>query len=88
MTEELWRLRQVLAVTSMSRSWLYAEIAQGRFPAPVRVGLRAVAWRRSDIETWLASRPRNGGHALNAQAPAPERAGPISEPSPKGGSRR
>lgn len=61
MTEELWRLRRVLATVSMSRSWLYEEIAQGRFPQPVRIGLRAVAWRRSDIEAWVADRTSKGG---------------------------
>lgn len=36
-----------------SRSMLYADIAAGRFPAPVRTGKRSVAWRASDVEAWL-----------------------------------
>jgi len=32
-------------------------IGRGEFPAPVKLGARAVGWRRSDIEAWLESRP-------------------------------
>ena len=58
MTEEIWRLRRVLAVTGMGRTWTYEAIARGEFPAPVRLGARAVGWRRSEIEAWLAARER------------------------------
>lgn len=42
--------------TGLSRSSLYAMMAKGKFPRPVRLGLRAVGWREADIEAWLASR--------------------------------
>lgn len=58
MTAEIWRLPRVLAATGMKRSWTYDEIKAGRFPAPVKLGARAVGWRRSDVEAWLASRER------------------------------
>ena len=51
---QLLRLPQVLALLGMSRSWVYGEIARGAFPPPVRLGRRAVAWRLSDIERWMA----------------------------------
>jgi len=56
MPEEIWRLRRVLSVIGMGRSWLYDEIGKGRFPAPMKLGVRAVGWRRSDVEAWLHSR--------------------------------
>lgn len=58
MTEDIWRLPRVLAVTGMGRSWVYKAISDGHFPAPVRLGHRAVGWRRSEVEAWLQSRPR------------------------------
>lgn len=52
------RLPCVLDMTGMSRSWVYAEIAQGRFPPPLKLGLRAIGWMQTDIEAWLNSRER------------------------------
>lgn len=46
-------------ITSLSRSAIYAKIKEGTFPAGIRLGERAVGWRESDIEAWLASRPSN-----------------------------
>lgn len=60
MPNEILRLPKVIALIGMSRSWLYTEIATGRFPAPVKLGFRAIGWRRSDVEAWLASRSSNG----------------------------
>lgn len=56
MTDEILRKPRVLAAIGMGNTWLYAEIAKGEFPAPVKLGARAVGWRRSDVENWLASR--------------------------------
>lgn len=51
------RVRAVIRVTGLSRSTLYRLIADGQFPRPVRLGPRAVAWRRSDVEAWSDARP-------------------------------
>jgi prophage regulatory protein len=32
-------------------------VADKRFPGPVRLGPRAVAWRRTDLEQWSGARP-------------------------------
>jgi prophage regulatory protein len=32
-------------------------VKAGTFPAPVRIGARAVAWRVSEVEQWLEARP-------------------------------
>lgn len=47
----LLRLREVLRRVPVSRSTWYAGVAQGRFPQPVRLGARSVAWRASDIDS-------------------------------------
>jgi len=56
--ERLIRLEEVLEMCGISRSELYRQIADGRFPRQVRVGLRAVRWRLSEVEAWIAARPR------------------------------
>ncbi|TCP58431.1 AlpA family transcriptional regulator [Rhodovulum bhavnagarense] len=56
MDEEIWRLPRVIKAVGMGRSWIYQAVAEGQFPAPLRLGKRAVGWRRSDVLTWLESR--------------------------------
>ena len=51
------RLQAVIRVTGLSRSTLYRLIADEKFPRPVRLGPRAVAWRRADVEAWGETRP-------------------------------
>ena len=52
------RLSQVIARLGMSRSWIYEEIAAGRFPKPVKIGIRASAWLESEVSEFLAARAR------------------------------
>ena len=40
----------------ISRSQAHKLIAKGRFPAAVKLGLRASAWVETEIEDWLQSR--------------------------------
>jgi len=56
----LMRLPDVMRETALCRSSIYAAISEGRFPSPVRIGRRAVAWRKEDIEAWKATLPRAG----------------------------
>jgi prophage regulatory protein len=51
------RLREVMRVTGLARSTLYRLMAEQCFPAPCRLGLRAVGWRSDDIAQWSRSRP-------------------------------
>jgi prophage regulatory protein len=55
-TIEILRKPRVLALIGMGNTWLYDAINRGDFPAPVKLGARAVGWRRADVELWLASR--------------------------------
>ena len=50
------RLPEVKAITGLSKSSLYALIKEKSFPAPVRLGARAVAWVRSEVRQWVAER--------------------------------
>lgn len=53
---KLLRRQTVSDMTGMPRSTIYAAIKQGRFPRPVVLGVRAVAWRSEDIEAWINER--------------------------------
>jgi len=54
--EKYYRRDAVLQITGFSRSLLYSEMDEDRFPRPVRIAARAVAWRGSDIAEWQAQR--------------------------------
>lgn len=56
MHNEVWRFPRVLAAIGMGRSWVYDQVKAGQFPAPIKLGARAIGWRREDIEAWIASR--------------------------------
>ena len=43
-------------MTGLGRSTIYRQIAQRKFPAAVKLGDRAVGWRRTDIEDWMSTR--------------------------------
>lgn len=52
---ELWRLPLVLAHIPISRSSWFAGVKAGRYPKPVRLSDRRVAWRASDIRSFVAA---------------------------------
>lgn len=61
MQDSLIRQPDVLSRTGIrSKQYLYRLIERGTFPRPLRIGPRAVAWRASDIDAWLASLPDAG----------------------------
>lgn len=51
------RVREVMRITGLARSTLYKMMAERCFPAPCRLGSRAVGWRSDDIAQWNRSRP-------------------------------
>ena len=53
--------RQVEERCCLSTSSIYRFMRDGLFPEPIRVGRRAVRWHATEIEAWLASRPRATG---------------------------
>lgn len=48
------------AVTGLSRSAWYALMNKGEAPKPVSVGVRAVAWKSSDLHKWIEARSQQG----------------------------
>ena len=55
--DRMLRREEVQQRTGMSRSAIYRLMREGEFPLPQRIGQRAVRWRESELEAWLASRP-------------------------------
>jgi len=51
----LIRLPEVLKRTGYGKAWIYHLISEGRFPQPVKIGLRAVAFVESEVEDWIQS---------------------------------
>ena len=58
----LLRLGDVLVRSGLSRSTVYRQMDEGAFPRPLKVGVRAVRWLESEIDSWLSSRPRASGY--------------------------
>lgn len=55
-------------VTGLSRSGIYELMADRRFPRPVRLGPKSVAWRESEVAAWQRARIAE----RDAQTPAPK----------------
>ena len=58
MEPRILRLPQVERLTSLSKATLYRMMNSGAFPRPIKLGMRAVGWRRDEIDRWLGSRER------------------------------
>ena len=56
MSSTLIRLPEVQRRTGYSRAWLYRLLSENRFPKPVKIGSRAIAFVESEIETWINER--------------------------------
>ena len=51
------RMHSVMKITGLGRSTIYRLVASQKFPSPVRLTSRAVAWRSTDIDAWSENRP-------------------------------
>ncbi len=52
-TQQIHRLPQVIEIVGLRRSTIYAKVATGEFPRPVRLGRRSVGWLASDVQDWI-----------------------------------
>lgn len=51
------RIAGVSKKVGLSKSSIWKFIHEGRFPAPLELGLKARGWRESDLDEWLSNRP-------------------------------
>ncbi|XIH60348.1 hypothetical protein C1N60_14770 [Pantoea sp. SGAir0184] len=69
MSESLIRLSEVQRRTGYSKAWLYRLMSEKRFPLPVKIGARAIAFIESEIDAWIEERinaSRSATPSLNA----------------------
>lgn len=52
------RRRQVEARTGLGRSSIYALIAGGQFPTPIRLSANTVGWLEHEIDGWISERAK------------------------------
>ncbi|EPH4736771.1 TPA: helix-turn-helix transcriptional regulator, partial [Escherichia coli] len=44
---------EVLHRTGYGKAWIYHLINQNRFPSPVKIGARSVAFIESEVDEWI-----------------------------------
>jgi predicted DNA-binding transcriptional regulator AlpA len=54
---ELYRMKQLTEMLSMSRSFIHKLIRAEKFPPPIRLSSRAVVWPKKAIDDWLEELP-------------------------------
>ena len=50
------RRPEVEAKTGFKRAHIYNLMHEGKFPKPIRLGIRAVGWDSIEIDQWIADR--------------------------------
>ena len=50
---QLLRIQEVSAFTTIAKSTLNLWVAQNKFPAPIHLSQTIKVWRRSDIDEWI-----------------------------------
>jgi|JTFO01.1.fsa_nt_gb prophage regulatory protein len=50
------KLREVSAVTGLSRSSIYRRISENSFPRSVSLGGQAVGWVEAEVQQWILER--------------------------------
>ena len=56
--QQLLTLNDVARITTYSKASIYRLISSSEFPAPLKIGKHRSAWRPSDIQTWMDSKPQ------------------------------
>jgi prophage regulatory protein len=56
----LLRLPQVRQVVPLSRSEIYRRIAVGKFPKPIKLGARVVAWDFDEVQAYVREKLSDG----------------------------
>jgi len=63
---KLLRLPSVLERVPYSRPNIYRLMRLGKFPKPISMGGRAVAWLESDVDSWLTERVQAARESVTA----------------------
>ena len=63
----LLRLPAVLDRVGIGRTTLYSWIADARFPAQFRIGVRSVAWDERAVDAWIEERLSENNRAADSR---------------------
>jgi len=55
MENKLIELCEVKRITTLSKSTIYLMMNSGKFPSPIKVGLRRVAWNKQEVLEWISN---------------------------------
>jgi prophage regulatory protein len=53
--QKFLKLPEVIEITGKSRSSIFSSIQKGCFPAPLKIGPKAIAWATESIRQWQES---------------------------------
>jgi prophage regulatory protein len=53
---DLIRIKEVMAMTGVSRTFIHKYRKEGGFPEPIYLSSRSIAWVRSSVEGWIKSK--------------------------------
>ncbi|CNJ46052.1 zinc binding domain%3B DNA primase%2CPhage P4-associated%3B Replicative helicase RepA%2C Phage P4-associated [Yersinia enterocolitica] len=66
----LIRLPEVLKRTGFSRPWIYKLLKQKRFPPPIKIGGRAIAFVESEVNDWIEQQIAHSREAMGVKRDA------------------
>ena len=58
--QKIYRLKNVIEVTGMSRSTIYRLMDQDKFPKPIKLSQRIIGFLEEDIDQWIQERYQEG----------------------------
>ena len=64
---KLLTLKNVMDMTSLSRTTIYELVKEGKFPQPVKPGPRSTRWLESEVLAYIEALPR--GVDIDPMAP-------------------
>ncbi|MBD8129153.1 helix-turn-helix transcriptional regulator [Pantoea agglomerans] len=56
MAQTFIRMPETIRRTGYGKAWIYKLISQGRFPQPVKIGTRSIAFVESEVDEWINQR--------------------------------
>lgn len=56
MQTQVLKLKEVVAITSLSRSSIYRLVQSNEFPKPIKPATHASGWLADEVQNWLEAR--------------------------------
>ena len=72
-SQEILRRPAVTKRTGLASSSLYAAIARGEFPKPIKLGERSVGWLSREVDAWIEARAAKRGDTWQSLGEAAQR---------------